>query len=98
MNVHTNDIANPASNGTRMATVTYLRPADISNRGEVIMNRIQKATVAAIALTITLVGSVCVTAPLALADVHPVAVHQVVSTASMEQNSAPAQMTGLRHG
>jgi hypothetical protein len=32
------------------------------------MNRIQKATVAAIALTITLVGATLITAPLALAD------------------------------
>lgn len=62
------------------------------------MNRIQKATVAAIALTITLVGSVCVTAPLALADVHPITVHQVVSVASVEHNSSPARMTALRHG
>jgi len=80
-----------------MATVTYLRIADTGNRGEVIMNRIQKATAAAIALTITLVGSVCVTAPLALADVHPVAVHQVVSVTSVE-HSSPARMTSLRHG
>ena len=98
MRTHTNDIANPASNGTRMATVTYLRPADTSKRGEVIMNRIQKATAAALALTITLVGAVCVTAPLALADVHPIAVHQVVSAASTQHDSSPARMTGLRHG
>lgn len=32
------------------------------------MNRIQKATAAAIALTITLVGATLVTAPVALAD------------------------------
>ncbi|HZD77888.1 MAG TPA: hypothetical protein VE218_12830 [Acidobacteriaceae bacterium] len=62
------------------------------------MNRIQKATAAAIALTITLVGSVCVTAPLALADVHPIAVHRVVSAASVAHNNSPARMTGLRHG
>lgn len=62
------------------------------------MNRIQKATAAAIALTITLVGAVCVTAPLALADVHPIAVHQVVSATIAERNGSPAQMTGLRHG
>ena len=97
MTSHTNDIATPASNRTRMATVTYLRIADTRNRGEVIMNRIQKATAAAIALTITLVGSVCVTAPLALADVHPVAVHQLVSATSAE-HSSPARMTSLRHG
>ena len=98
MRIHTNDIANPASNGTRMATVTYLRPADTSMRREVIMNRIQKATAAALALTITLVGAVCVTAPLALADVHPIAVHQVVSATSTQHDSSPARMTGSRHG
>ena len=98
MRTHTNDIARPASNGTRTATVTYLRPADTSKRGEVIMNRIQKATAAAIALTITLVGAVCVTAPLALADVHPIAVHQVASATSAEHDSSRAPTTGLRHG
>jgi starvation-inducible outer membrane lipoprotein len=77
-----------------MATVTYLRTADISNKGEVIMNRIQKATAAAIALTITIVGSVCVTAPLALADIHPAAVHQVVSVASADHNTTSV---GVRH-
>ena len=81
-----------------MATVTYLRRADTSNRGEVIMNRIQKATAAAVALTITLVGAVCVTAPLALADVHPIAVHQVVSGTSAEHSNSPVRMTSLRHG
>lgn len=39
------------------------------------MNRIQKAAAAVMALTITLVGSVSVTAPLALADMHPLARH-----------------------
>ena len=81
-----------------MATVTYQRTAVSSNRGEVIMNRIQKATDAAIALTITLVGAVCVTAPLALADVHPVAVHQVASATSAGHNSYSVRMTSLRHG
>jgi hypothetical protein len=81
-----------------MATVTYLRRADTSNRGEVIMNRIEKATAAAIALTITLVGAVCVTAPLALADVHPIAFHQVASATPTQRNGSPAQMTGSRHG
>ncbi|HEX5462578.1 MAG TPA: hypothetical protein VFX20_21610 [Steroidobacteraceae bacterium] len=99
MSAHTNDFATLASNGTRKATVTYLRTAGTSNRGEVIMNRIQKATAAAVALTITLVGAVCVTAPLALADVHPVAVHQVVSATSADHNSSySVRMTSLRHG
>jgi hypothetical protein len=81
-----------------MATVTYLHRADTSNRGEVIMNRIQKATAAAMALTITLVGAVCVTAPLALADVHPIAFHPVAFTATAEHNSYPVRMASLRHG
>ena len=34
------------------------------------MNRIQRAATACIALTITLVGAILVTAPLALADSH----------------------------
>jgi hypothetical protein len=38
------------------------------NRGEVIMGHIQKATAAAIALTITLVGSTLAVAPMARAD------------------------------
>lgn len=37
------------------------------------MNRIQKATAAAIALTITLAGATLVTAPMALADSQQVA-------------------------
>lgn len=37
------------------------------------MNRIQKAAAAAVALVITLVGSVLVTAPIALANAMPVA-------------------------
>lgn len=37
------------------------------------MNRIQKAAAATVALVITLVGSVLVTAPIALADPMPVA-------------------------
>ncbi|MDE2262632.1 MAG: hypothetical protein KGL45_08930 [Gammaproteobacteria bacterium] len=42
------------------------------------MNRIQKATAAVIALTITLAGAAFVTAPMALADMQPRAFHQEV--------------------
>ena len=40
------------------------------------MNRIQKAVAATMALTITLLGSVAVTAPMAFANVRPAALHQ----------------------
>jgi hypothetical protein len=45
-------------------------------RGEHIMSRLQKTAAAAAALVITLVGSVLVTAPIALADPMPVAALQ----------------------
>jgi hypothetical protein len=44
------------------------------------MNAIRKATVAASALAITLVGAVLVTAPLALARPQPVVAHQACTT------------------
>lgn len=43
------------------------------------MNRIQKAATAFMALTITLVGAALVTAPLALADIRPAALHHGMS-------------------
>jgi hypothetical protein len=48
------------------------------------MNAIQKATVAASALAITLVGAVLVTAPLALARPQPVTAHQACTTRSLQ--------------
>src|SRR5487761_515299 len=45
------------------------------NRGENIMNAIQKATFAASALAITLVGAALVTAPMAFARPVPVVAH-----------------------
>jgi hypothetical protein len=42
------------------------------------MNRLQKAAAAAIALAITLAGATLATAPLALADIHAQASHRVV--------------------
>lgn len=51
------------------------------------MNTIQKTAAACMALVITLVGATLATAPLALADVHPIALHQgtpsLVQTASL---------------
>lgn len=40
------------------------------------MNRIQKTVAAVLALIITLLGSAGVTAPLAFANVQPIALHQ----------------------
>jgi hypothetical protein len=48
------------------------------NRGELIMNRIQKAATFVIALTITLLGATLATAPLALVNSQSVAIRQVL--------------------
>jgi hypothetical protein len=76
-----NHLENAASNGT--------------HRGEIIMNTIQKTAAAFMALVITLVGATLATAPLALADVHPTALHQgtpsLVQTASL---GAPISLQG----
>lgn len=84
---HTNDFASRASNRTQIATVTYLRPRGAEKRGEVTMNRIQKAVTAALALTITLCGAAFVTAPMALADMQTVGLHQSTSVATAQSNS-----------
>lgn len=94
---HTNDIRNPASNGTRRATVTYLHFADTGHRGEVIMNRIQKAAAATIALAITLAGAAFVAAPMALADIHTLTMHQATSISRTQTNSV-MRTSSLRHG
>jgi hypothetical protein len=61
------------------------------------MNRIQKATTAVVALTITLAGATFVTAPLALADLRPPALHQGIS--SVAQSPAVSMATrSLRRG
>ena len=92
-----NRIENPASNWTRTSSITTLSFVGTRNRGEVIMNRIQKAATAFMALTITLVGATLATAPLALADMHPAALHHVVS--SLAQNATPSTGTSsLRQG
>lgn len=62
------------------------------------MRPIQKAAAAAIALTITLLGTAFVTAPFALADMQSAAVHQVASMACTEHNSRSTGTPSLRHG
>lgn len=74
MSNHFNDIESFASNRTLTS--------DTRVPGEIIMNRIQKATAAAVALAITLAGAAFVTAPMALADVQPLASHQSVNSLS----------------
>jgi len=61
------------------------------------MNRIQKAVAAFVALTITLLGAAFVTAPMALADMQPIATHQAVSISCAQPRSSTAT-TSLRHG
>ena len=61
------------------------------------MNTIQKAATAFMALTITLVGATLATAPLALADLRPAALHQ--GTSSVAQSPTASKGTpSLRHG
>jgi hypothetical protein len=54
------------------------------NRGENIMNTIQKAAFAASAFAITLVGAAFVTAPMAFATLRPVVAHQACATPSVQ--------------
>lgn len=61
------------------------------------MNRIQKAAAAAMSLAITLVGAAFVTAPMALADIHTIAMHQGTSVSYRESNSS-MRTSSLRHG
>lgn len=88
MSNHSNDIENPASNRTQTPETHKV--------GEVIMNTIQKAAAAVVALTITLVGSVCVTAPMAFADVQPLAMHQAVSVLGAKVDSLSADVMSSR--
>jgi len=92
-----NRIENPASNWTRTSSITTLSFVGTRNRGEVIMNRIQKTATAFMALTITLVGATLVTAPLALADMRPATLHHGAS--SLVQSPAASLGTrSLRQG
>lgn len=88
MSNHSNDIETLASNRTQTPETHKV--------GEVIMNRIQKAAAAVIALTITVVGSVCVTAPMALADTQPLALHQAVSVLGAKVNSFSTDVMSSR--
>ena len=104
MNRHTNAFQSPASTRTGITTVTYLgaartrTPAFASNRGEVIMSRIQKAAAAAIALMITLAGAAFVSAPMALADMRMPTFHQVVSAPQAQLARHPSVAASSRHG
>jgi hypothetical protein len=72
-----NHLANSASNGMRTLPLTTLCFAGNRNRGEVIMNPVQKAAAAVMSLAITLVGATLATAPLVLAAAQPVASHLI---------------------
>jgi hypothetical protein len=89
MSNHSNDLENFASNRTQTSD---------TNSGEVIMNRIQKAAAAVVALTITLAGAAFVTAPMALADMQPLAMHQGVSVVVAKIDNYYKGVTGTRHG
>jgi hypothetical protein len=87
MSSHSNHLESFASNRTQTSD---------TKSGEVIMNRMQKAAAAVVAFAITLVGSVCVTAPMALADVQPLALHQAVSVLGAKVNSFSADVMSRR--
>jgi hypothetical protein len=80
-----------------MSSVTTLSFVETRNRGELIMNRIQKAATAFMALTITLVGATLVTAPLALADIRPAALHHAMSSIA-QSPTASMRTASPRHG
>ena len=61
------------------------------------MNRMQKAATAFVALTITLVGSTLVSAPLALADLRPAVLTHGMSSIA-QGRTASMGAPGLRQG
>ena len=61
------------------------------------MNTIQKTVTAFMALTITLVGATLATAPLALADLRPAALHHGISSIAQSPVVSMANRA-LRHG
>jgi hypothetical protein len=61
------------------------------------MNPLQKAATAFMALSITLVGSTLVTAPLALADMGPAAAQQAISSVA-QSPTGPIGAPVLRPG
>lgn len=62
------------------------------------MNHLQKAAAAVIALTITLAGAAFVTAPMALADMQPLAFHQEVSALHTQLAGHSTVKASSRHG
>jgi len=90
-----NRTENPASNWTRTSSITTLSFVGTRNRGEVIMNRIQKTATAFMALTITLVGATLATAPLAFADVRPASLHHVMSSLT-QSTTVSTVMSAMR--
>lgn len=104
MNDHTNAFQSPASKGAGITKVTHLCAAHTRGsvnaciRGEVIMNRMQKAAAAVIALTITLAGAAFVTAPMALADMQPLAFHQELSALHAQLAGHPTVKARSGHG
>lgn len=61
------------------------------------MNPIQRAAIAVVALTITLVGSTLATAPLALADIGAAALHHEMTSVALSPTAAQGA-PGLRQG
>lgn len=97
VNELSNHIENRTSNRTQGSKVTTPSFVGTHNRGEVIMNSIQKTATAFMALAITLVGATLVTAPLALADIRPATMHHVISSLAQSQTVSTASMN-VRHG
>ena len=62
------------------------------------MNTIQKAATAFVALIITVVGATLVTAPLALADVHRISLHQAMSAPYAVLNGSSTGTLSSRQG
>lgn len=89
MSNHSNHLENFASNRTQTPE---------THSGEVIMNRLQKAAAAVVAFTITLAGAAFVTAPMALADMQPLAVHQSSFVVLAKIDNYYKGVTGTRHG
>jgi hypothetical protein len=92
-----NHIEKRASNRTHGSKVTTPSFVGTHNRGEVIMNRIQKTATAVMALVITLVGATLATAPLALADIRPATMHYAISSLAQSLTVSTATVS-VRQG
>jgi hypothetical protein len=91
-----NHMESPASNRAQAWKATTPSFAGSRNRGEIIMNPIQKAATAFMALTITCVGSTLVTAPLAFADMRPAAANH--ATVCVVQSTTAPGTASSRQG